>query len=97
MAGSWASVRRSGNNSTATVERVATADNPGLFDGKVRSRVIAASVPSVIMWLLMLGMAVDANILIYERLREERERGAGLPLAMRNGYDRALPTISTRT
>jgi len=25
--------------------------------------------------VLMLGMAVDANVLIYERLREERERG----------------------
>jgi SecD/SecF fusion protein len=43
--------------------------------------------------VLMLGMAVDANVLIYERLREERERGAGLPLALRNGYDRAFPTI----
>ena len=42
---------------------------------------------------LMLGMAVDANILIYERLREERERGAALPLAMRHAYERALPTI----
>src|SRR5215469_18547278 len=41
----------------------------------------------------MLGMAVDANVLIYERLREERERGASLTLAIRNGYDRALPTI----
>ena len=41
----------------------------------------------------MLGMAVDANVLIYERLREERERGANLALALRNGYDRALPTI----
>ena len=41
----------------------------------------------------MLGMAVDANVLIYERLREERDRGAGLALAIRNGYDRALPTI----
>src|SRR3974377_902932 len=43
--------------------------------------------------VLTLGMAVDANVLIYERLREERERGASLALAIRNGYDRALPTI----
>src|SRR6185369_11407960 len=34
-----------------------------------------------------------ANVLIYERLREERERGASLLQAIRNGYDRALPTI----
>ncbi len=43
--------------------------------------------------VLTLGMAVDANVLIYERLREERERGASLMQAIRNGYDRALPTI----
>src|SRR5581483_4593058 len=43
--------------------------------------------------VLTLGMAVDANVLIYERLREERERGASLALALRNGYDRAFPTI----
>lgn len=43
--------------------------------------------------VLMLGMAVDANVLIYERVREERERGMNLITALRNGYDRALPTI----
>ncbi|MFL5328882.1 MAG: protein translocase subunit SecF [Gemmataceae bacterium] len=51
------------------------------------------TLPGLAGLVLMLGMAVDANILIYERLREERERGAGLALALRNGYDRALPTI----
>ncbi len=51
------------------------------------------TLPGLAGLVLMLGMAVDANILIYERLREERERGAGLALAIRNGYDRALPTI----
>jgi len=43
--------------------------------------------------VLMLGMAVDANVLIYERLREERGRGANLATAIRNGYERAFPTI----
>ena len=43
--------------------------------------------------VLMLGMAVDANVLIYERLREEREKGATIMAALRAGYDRALPTI----
>jgi SecD/SecF fusion protein len=43
--------------------------------------------------VLMLGMAVDANVLIYERLREERDRGATLAAALRNGYDRAFLTI----
>jgi SecD/SecF fusion protein len=51
------------------------------------------TLPGLAGLVLMLGMAVDANILIYERLREERDRGASLLLALRNGYDRALPTI----
>jgi SecD/SecF fusion protein len=51
------------------------------------------TLPGLAGLVLMLGMAVDANVLIYERLREERERGASLTLAIRNGYDRALPTI----
>jgi SecD/SecF fusion protein len=51
------------------------------------------TLPGLAGLVLTLGMAVDANVLIYERLREERDRGASLPLAIRNGYDRAFPTI----
>jgi SecD/SecF fusion protein len=51
------------------------------------------TLPGLAGLVLMLGMAVDANVLIYERLREERDRGASLPLAIRNGYDRAFPAI----
>jgi SecD/SecF fusion protein len=53
----------------------------------------AFTLPGLAGLVLMLGMAVDANVLIYERLREERDRGANLALALRNGYDRAFPTI----
>jgi SecD/SecF fusion protein len=51
------------------------------------------TLPGLAGLVLTLGMAVDANILIYERLREEREKGASILLALRNGYDRAFPTI----
>ena len=51
------------------------------------------TLPGLAGLVLTLAMAVDANVLIYERLREERERGASLPLAIRNGYDRAFPTV----
>lgn len=51
------------------------------------------TLPGLAGLVLTLGLAVDANILIYERLREEQERGASIALALRNGYDRALPTI----
>ncbi len=43
--------------------------------------------------ILSIGMAVDANVLIYERMREEKERGASLRMIIRNGYDRAFSTI----
>jgi len=43
--------------------------------------------------VLSVGMAVDANVLIYERMREETERGAGVRMAIRNGFQRAFSTI----
>jgi SecD/SecF fusion protein len=43
--------------------------------------------------VLSVGMAVDANVLIYERMREERARGASVKMAIRNGFSRATTTI----
>ncbi|MEZ6095195.1 MAG: protein translocase subunit SecD [Pirellulaceae bacterium] len=43
--------------------------------------------------VLTIGMAVDANVLIFERIREELERGAALRMAIRNGFDKATTTI----
>jgi len=43
--------------------------------------------------VLSVGMAVDANVLIYERMREETDRGAALRMAIRNGFQRAFATI----
>ncbi len=43
--------------------------------------------------VLTIGMSVDANILIYERLREELEGGAGIHAAIANGFSRAFLTI----
>lgn len=42
---------------------------------------------------LTIGMAVDANVLIFERMREEGERGANLGTQIRNGFSRAWSTI----
>ena len=53
----------------------------------------AFTLPGLAGVVLMLGMAVDANVLIYERIREEREKGANLVTALRNGYDKAFGTI----
>ncbi len=43
--------------------------------------------------VLTMGMAVDANILIYERIREELTKGKDLLRAVRAGFDRAMVTI----
>ena len=43
--------------------------------------------------VLTVGMSVDANVLIFERIREELSRGAKLRMAIRNGFERATTTI----
>ena len=43
--------------------------------------------------ILTIGMSVDANVLIYERIREEQLKGASLRIAIDNGYHRAFATI----
>jgi len=43
--------------------------------------------------ILTIGMSVDANVLIFERIREEQEKGLGLATAIRNGYQRAFSAI----
>ena len=43
--------------------------------------------------VLTVGMSLDANVLIFERIREEREKGAALRTAIRNGFDRAMVTV----
>jgi SecD/SecF fusion protein len=51
------------------------------------------SLPGLAGLALTIGMAVDANVLVFERMREEKERGASLPQQIRNGFNRAWITI----
>lgn len=51
------------------------------------------TLPGIAGIVLTLGMAVDANILIFERLREERLRGKSLQESLSAGYDRAFVAI----
>lgn len=44
--------------------------------------------------VLTVGMAVDANVLIFERIREEIRSGTSVQQAIHNGYDKALSTIA---
>ncbi len=51
------------------------------------------TLPGIAGLILTLGMAVDANVLILERIREETRRGASLKMAIKNGYEKAFSTI----
>lgn len=51
------------------------------------------SLPGLAGLALTIGMAVDANVLVFERMREEKERGASLAQQIRNGFSRAWVTI----
>jgi|FLOH01.1.fsa_nt_gi SecD/SecF fusion protein len=51
------------------------------------------TLPGLAGLVLTIGMAVDANILIFERVREEWKRGREIPQAYKNGYERAFWTI----
>lgn len=44
-------------------------------------------------FILSIGMAVDANILIFERTKEELKKGLGIEAALREGFHRAWPSI----
>lgn len=43
--------------------------------------------------ILSVGMAVDANVLIFERMKEERKRGESFPKTVEIGFSRAWPSI----
>jgi protein-export membrane protein SecD len=51
------------------------------------------SLPGLAGLALTVGMAVDANVLIFERMREELRWGKSVRVAVENGYQRALPAI----
>jgi len=51
------------------------------------------TLPGIAGIVLTVGMAVDANVLIYERIREELSKGKSIRGAIDAGYDRAFSTI----
>ena len=51
------------------------------------------TLPGIAGIVLTMGMAVDANVLIYERIQEEIRAGKGLKLAIKEGYNNAYSAI----
>jgi protein-export membrane protein SecD len=54
---------------------------------------ITLTLPGIAGFILSAGMAVDANILIFERMKEELRRGRRLMTAIEVGFSRAWPSI----
>ena len=54
---------------------------------------IVLTLPGVTGFILSIGMAVDANILIFERIKEETRKGKNLEVAIKLGFGRAIDAI----
>ncbi len=54
---------------------------------------VTLTLPGIAGFLLSIGMAVDANILIFERMKEELRSGRSVRLAVETGFSRAWPAI----
>lgn len=54
---------------------------------------ITLTLPGIAALILSLGMAVDANVLIFERMKEELRAGRTLGAAVETGFNRAWPAI----
>jgi len=51
------------------------------------------TLPGIAGLILTIGMAIDANVLIFERIREELAKAKTVRAAIESGYDRAFKTI----
>ncbi|HAW73741.1 MAG TPA: protein translocase subunit SecDF [Flavobacteriales bacterium] len=61
--------------------------------GALASLGAALTLPGIAGIVLTIGMAVDANVLIYERIREEMRNGKGMLMAVKDGYSKAYSAI----
>jgi SecD/SecF fusion protein len=75
------------------VADVAMAMNLVMLMGALAAFNAKLTLPGIAGVLLTVGMAIDANVLIFERIREEKAKGRTLRLAVQAGYDRAFVTI----
>ncbi|MBI3818342.1 MAG: protein translocase subunit SecD [Planctomycetes bacterium] len=75
------------------IAAVSLAVNASILVGVLTLYSATLTLPGIGGFILTLAMAVDANILIYERIREERDHARGVEQAVRLGFERAFVTI----
>jgi len=80
-------------NRAGFTANVALLVNVLFIMGVLSSLGAVLTLPGIAGLVLTLGMAVDANVIIYERIREEIRAGKGIKLAVSDGYKNAYSAI----
>jgi len=80
-------------NRAGMVSNVALLANIFFIFGVLSSLGAVLTLPGIAGIILTIGMSVDANVLIYERIREELTNGKGIRLAISDGYNSAYSSI----
>jgi SecD/SecF fusion protein len=75
------------------VASIALIANIFFLLGALASLGAQLTLPGIAGLVLTLGMSVDANVLIFERIREELREGKGVKLAIKDGYKHAYSAI----
>ncbi len=75
------------------ISNIALLANMFFIIGALASLQASLTLPGIAGIVLTIGMSVDANVLIYERIREEIRAGKGMRLAITDGYKRAYAAI----
>ena len=75
------------------IANIALLCNVFLLAGILSSFSAVLTLPGIAGIVLTMGMAVDANVLIYERIREERRAGKNLRKAIEDGFSGAISAI----
>ena len=81
------------SRSAGTIADIALLANIFLIMGVTTSLGAVLTLPGIAGIVLTMGMSVDANVLIYERIREELRAGKGYKLAISDGYKGAMSAI----
>ena len=81
------------SRSAGTIADIALFANVFLLMGVSASLGAVLTLPGIAGIVLTIGMSIDSNVLIYERIREEMRAGKGVKLAIADGYKGALSAI----
>lgn len=80
-------------NTAGMTANIALIANVFFLFGVLASFGAVLTLPGIAGIVLTMGMAVDANVIIYERIKEELRAGKGLSLAINEGYKNAMSAI----